>query len=96
MASGDPQDAEVPVAVGHVDREAHAERVDRAGRSQQERAVDPVATEQRRGRRPAVLGHLQAGQHLVVAEQPGHRPYRSVAGHHTLKRISRTSPSPTS
>ena len=42
---GDPQHDEVAVEEGDVDREAHAERVHRAGRAEEQRAVDA-----RRGR----------------------------------------------
>ena len=52
--------------------EAHAERVHRPGRPEQQRAVDAVAAEQAPPARRRVVGHLEAGQHLPVPEQPGH------------------------
>ena len=45
---------------------------DRAGLDE-ERAVDAVAPEQPRGARAGRLGDLDAGQHLVVADQPDSR-----------------------
>ena len=95
------QHGEVVVEPGDVDGEAHAERVHRPGRHEQQGAVD-----RRRGRAGpcggprAIVGHLERRQHLPVPEQPAiDQRLRGAAtdrSRQTLKRISRTSPSSTS
>ena len=90
---------EVGVEPGHVDREAHPDRVHRPGGHEQERPVDAVAAEQplaagaRAGRPPpATPAPPRRGATTAsTARLRGGRPDRWRG--QTLKRISRTSPS---
>jgi hypothetical protein len=70
----DPQHDEIPVAEGHVDREAHPEGVDLVGRSQEQRPVDPVAPEQAARPPPRGVGHLELPHGSAIdAEDRGPR-----------------------
>ena len=88
-------DLEVAVAVGDVDREPDAERVDRAGRPQEQGAVDALPADQnsralrRQSRRE--VADLEA-----MPSTSSSRSSQGTRASQTLKRISRTSPSWTS
>jgi hypothetical protein len=80
----DPEDAQVRVAERHVYGESHAQRVYRASRAYQQRAVDAVPPEQAPPPFLARLGELEAGQDFAISKQPCHAIIMPLSGLNAL------------